>query len=836
MRAILEERPPTVPPRGGERPPRFPLWPLRLLLFVLVMGIGSLVVAVALLPAFGAANTVLERFERQLGLGDIDVQFPRFPERSTIYAADGSVLATIFFEENRKIVRLENVSKVALQAVLAIEDARFYERSAALDVRSILRAALANIRAGEVEQGGSTITQQLVKLQFVGTEQTFARKVREAAMAIRLQREYTQDELLELYLNKVYFANGVYGIGTASQFYFGKPARSLTLTEGALLAGLIRAPEDYNPLTKPDQALARRNLVIDEMAELGWITEAEAEAARDSPLGLQPDAGVTTKREERQPVFIRYLKAQILNNEDGEFDAFGATYQQRLETLFQGGLRIHTTLMRNWQRYARQAIDGVLNLPEDPQAGLVSLETRTGAIRAMVSGRGSLRDRLDVVWQGKRQTGSAFKPFTLVAAFEQGIPPSKVYDSRSPQVIPECAWYPSNPVHNADPFAGYGFIDLWRATQFSVNVVFAQLIRDVGPENVVEVAHRMGIDSPLDPFCALTLGSEEVSVLEMTSAISTLANDGIHCEPYAVERVVSRDGVLYKHDTKSSCRQVIDPDIAHLVTAMMERVIQGGTGWRANIGRPAAGKTGTAQDYTNAWFVGYVPQITTGVWMGYARGQIPMDNVHGQRVFGGTFAAPIWHDFMIRAVEGLPVEDFPPAPPISVQTAIVPNVVGQTKADAADILIEALFTPLFKDVASVEPVGTVVGQSPAGGSRVPLGSLVTVLVSNGKPPTAWVPNVIGLSQADAEALLAERGLVASVDTREVSDPSLEGVVIDQSPPPRTRVEEGTTVRITVGAFVPPPPTPTPTPTPSPTPSPTTPPTTPPPTPPGDELP
>ncbi len=785
------------PARDAPRPVLAPLVPVLLVLAMLVM--AGLVAAV-LLPLVGAAGLGVNAFRERLdaaGLGK--VRIPRFPERSVIYARDGSVLATVFLDENRRIVRLEEVSKVARDAVIAIEDHGFYEHGA-LNFTSLIRAALANLAAGEITQGGSTITQQLVKNAIIGdTSQTFARKFQEAALAIRVERRYTKDEILEMYLNDVYFGNGAYGIGTAAETYFRKPARKLTLAEGALLAALIRAPGAYDPITNPEAALARRNLVIDRMVQYGFVSAAKGERAKARPLGLAPDAGPPEQRVE--PFFVTYIRSQILDDPAGEFEALGATRKQRVHTLYQGGLRIYTTLDPDWQRYAQQAVLTKLDPRRGPDASLVSVDAKTGAIRAMLSGKAYERDQLDLVWQGRRQVGSAFKPFTLVAAFEQGFPPGKVYSSASPNCkIP--GWISQTGcVSNAEGSSAGSFVDLWRATEDSINVVFAQLAVDVGPEHIVDVAHRMGVTAPLDPVPSITLGVEEVSTLDMASAYATLANDGIHCEPFAVARILEpKEGggyrPIYRHEP--DCQQVIEPDIAHLVTAMLQRVVCCGTGTVADdgMGRPVAGKTGTAQDYTNVYFAGYTPQVATAVWVGFPSGQIPMNTYYGTSVFGGTLAAPIWNAFMVRATAGMPVERFepPPRPP----TGKVPDVVGLRSQAAQQVLVEADFTPVVEKVDSIEPVNTVLAQTPAAGTTLPLGSAVTLQVSNGKGEPVTVPRVVGMGKVRAVQTLEAAGLVAAVVFVEVDDPDLVGRVVAQVPIGNKVVSAGSTVTISVG--------------------------------------
>ena len=395
-----------------------------------------------------------------------------------------------------------------------------------------------------------------------------------------------------------------------------------------------------------------------------------------------------------------------------------------------------------------------------------------------------------------RQAGSAFKPFTLVAAFREGIPPGRVYSSKSPITIPACDnWR----IQNAEPGTG-GLVDLWTATQDSINVVFAQLARDVGPINIVRAAHDMGITSPLPAVCSLTLGTGSVSPLEMSDGFATLGNNGVHCPPYSVENIIGPYGkTIYQHVAQLSCRQAISADIAHLVTAMLQRVVCCGTGFRANIGRPQAGKTGTNTLYRDAWFVGYVPQYSTAVWMGYPQGEISMYGVEGfAEMFGGDIPAEIWHDFMSEVVQGLPATSFPAAP--QQRSGTVPKVVGLTEAQAMQLLQQSNFTGIPVSVSSSQPQGTVVGQSPSPGTHGVLGSPVRIMVSTGHATQTVVPSVIGLTQARAESVLSNAGYGVNVVDVPTSDKRANGRVIYQSPKGGERRDKGSTVSIAVGQY------------------------------------
>jgi penicillin-binding protein 1A len=784
--------------------------PLVPFVLVLVLAGSAALLALSLLPFFGAAGAGVNAFRERLDAAGVGrVRIPDFPETSTIYAADGTVLAEIFLDENRRYVKIHKIAQVAQDAVIAIEDDSFYEHGA-LNFPSLIRAAIANLVAGEIEQGGSTLTQQLVKNTLIDSpEQTFARKFQEAALAIRLERKKTKKEILELYMNEAYYGNGAYGIDKAAEAYFHTRSSKLSLRQAALLAGMIRAPGAYDPVTNPEAATARRNLVLDRMAELGWADPEKVAKAKASELGIANDVGVFKQKVE--PFFVHYIRNLILENEDGEFDAFGTTHKQRVHTLYQGGLEIHTSLDPDWQDYAREAI---LDSPyiddarNSPDASLVSVRASDGAIKAMLSGKNYERDQLDLVWQGTRQTGSAFKPFTLVAAFENDFPQGKVYSSASPQCGLDGWISEDGCVSNAEGGGDAGYMDLWSATQNSVNVVFAQLALDVGPEAIVDAAHRMGITVGLDAVPAITLGVEEVSTMDMASAYATLANDGVRCDAWAVRKVEfagvpktapKGQRVLYQHESR--CKQVIEPEIAHLVTAMLQRVVSSGTGRAAILpGRPVAGKTGTAQDYTNVYFAGYTPQVSTAVWVGFTEGQRPMDSYYGTSVFGGTVAAPIWQDFMERAMQGFPVQGFEAPPP--PESGRVPDVVGLKLEGAEESLAEANFTPIVEREVSFEPRGTVLTQAPGGGTRARLGSAVNLTVSDGRGEPVVVPRVMGMSEARAIRALAELDLFAAVELVPVNEADLDGIVIDQLPigDGSKLVDPGSTVTLFVGVF------------------------------------
>ncbi len=625
---------------------------------VVVVAIAAVLVAAGLVPVLIAvARSVDAVNHRVFSKIDQPLRIPPMPERSTIYAGDGSVLQRIDLNYNRHVVPLTKIAKVGRLAVLAVEDHNFYQHGA-IDPEAILRAAITNLMSGRIVEGGSTIAQQLVKDTVVGDERTFSRKLHEAADAVRLENTYTKKQILAMYLNEIYLGNGTYGMAAASEFYFGRHVGRIDLRQAALLAGMIKAPEFYDPLTHPRRATHRRNHVLERMHLLGWITDAEFEHARNASLGLS-NAMRHDVSSQPDSYWTQYVVNQFLQNPE-----LGKTVRQRARLLFQGGVSVYTSLEPDLQRRAEAVLEQRMSGPGMPQSALVTIDPHTGRIEAMAVGNQPYGPRnqynLAVDPGGGRTAGSAFKVFTLVAALEEGISPNKVYNGNSPKTIPNCGGGETWTLQNAEP--GGGSFPLWLATADSVNTVFAQVIDEVGPQKVAEVAHRMGITNELTPVCPLTLGTSPVSPLQMASGYATLANHGVHCDPIAITRVVDRDGhTIFR--AKPTCQRTIPASVADEATAMLENVIKMGTGTAANIGRPAAGKTGTGQDYQDAWFCGFVPQLTTCVWVGYARAEVPMPNVPGYGTgFGGTLAAPIWHDFMLYAMQGRRVMGFRPPP------------------------------------------------------------------------------------------------------------------------------------------------------------------------------
>ena len=574
-------------------------------------------------------------------------------QNSFVYAADGSLLGAIPAERNRQPIRLSRMSRWIPQAVVAIEDRRFYEHGG-LDPTGIARAVWVNIQARELVQGGSTITQQLVRNLYISRERTLRRKLKEACLAIKLNEKWSKRQILTTYLNQVYFGSLAYGVEAAAQTYFSKPARSLTLPDAALIAGLIKAPSAYDPFTAPAEALARRTEVLDAMLRMRGITQAQRDWAVHRPLGLHPGRLYTTIRE---PYFFGYVRDQLIA-------AYGA------ETVRSGGLKVYTTIVPRYQRLAEQAIRSILNERKDPAAAIVSIQPSTGAIRAMAAViPGQRNNQFNLLSQARRQPGSTFKTFVLAAAVHLGIDPMTNYYVSAP--------FTYRPVANGNCDDGswwcvktydstyVGWTSIERATLRSDNTVYAQLTLDVTPGRVAAMAKSLGVATPLAVHGtyvpALGLGSVAVSPLDMAAGYATIAAGGVRTQPSAIREVVLANGTVDTHENwgHSKRTRVLSDGEAAVVTKILEENVQYGTGTRAGIGRSAAGKTGTTTDNADAWFVGYVPQLDTAVWVGYPGGEVPMQDVHGIAVSGGSFPAEIWKAYMEQALAKTPVVDFP---------------------------------------------------------------------------------------------------------------------------------------------------------------------------------
>ena len=620
-------------------------------------------VAVPLLGVLGVLGTLYYVY--------LHLELPTAPpplQTTYVYDSRGNLLTTLHASVNRTIVPFDEISKNLRDAVIAAEDQNFYSNPG-FDPIGIMRAAWNDLVAHEVVQGGSTITQQLVKTVYAGhyvkdpetgqtsyqiPPRTFGQKVREVLLAIKLNQTYSKDEILAQYLNTIYFGHGAYGAQAAAKTYFGVDAKDLTLAQSATLAGVIRSPSLFDPINNPIDAKIRRNYVLDRMAQLGYLTHRRAAHLQKKDVKTVGESS-TQRFPPKLGYFLDYTRRELIKRW-GEARVYG------------GGLRVTTSLNPTWQRAAEEAVANRLSTPGDPAAALVAIDTATGEVRAMYGGANFNASQVNLALSGAkgyggtgRQSGSAFKPFTLAAAMEDRVSLSSRWYGPGHITIPDPRCYTNGgpwSLSNASDSEA-GVFTLLQATEHSVNTVFAQLVTKVGPDAVVDIAHRMGIRSHLEAVCSITLGTQSVNALEMTNGYATLAAQGVRhwATPFA-EITDAAGQELYGGAGKG--KRVLEANDANLVTYALRYVISGGTGYRAGIDRPAAGKTGTAQDYVDAWFCGYVPQLATCVWVGYPQGEIPLTGVEGySAVFGGTLPALIWHDFMTAATQNMPVKDFP---------------------------------------------------------------------------------------------------------------------------------------------------------------------------------
>jgi penicillin-binding protein 1A len=592
-----------------------------------------------------------------------DLKSVNVGQNSFVYAADGSLLGSIPAEKNREPVELEQMSRWVAEATVAIEDRRFWSHGA-LDYPGIVRALFANVRAGHVVQGGSTITQQLARNLYIKKpSQTFGRKATEACLAIKLARRKSKTWILREYINQVFYGNRAYGIEAAAQTYFSKRAKHLTLSEAALLAGLPQAPSVFDPFERPQQAIARRDDVLRAMLANGYITATQyADALEDRELHLKAGRLYTRIRE---PYFFSYVREELQK-------------QYGSNTVRSGGLKVYTTIDPRLQRFALEAIKRTLPYSSDPAAAVVAINPHNGAIRAMTEASpGNPKNQVNFASSARRQPGSTFKTIVLTTAIAQGISPSTTYlsapfkydptDTGSCDSDPPTAWCPETYDHS---YVGPTSIE--SATLRSDNSVFARLTLDVGPENIAAMARRLGVRTDLRSkegayVPSMGLGSRVVTPMDLASAYSTLAAGGIYAKPMAIRRVILSGGEV---DTEAGWgvaqrKRVILDWVAAEVVRILEANMTGGTGTGAYFGKLSAGKTGTTDDYADAWFSGFTPALAATVWIGYPKGEIPMRSVHGISVSGPTFPATIWNLFMRRAVYFAPFPKAFPTPKTS---------------------------------------------------------------------------------------------------------------------------------------------------------------------------
>jgi penicillin-binding protein 1A len=559
-------------------------------------------------------------------------------QNSFVYAKDGSLLGSIPAERNREPVTTAQMSRWLPKATVAIEDRRFWQHGA-VDYVGIARAAWKDVTAGKVLQGGSTITQQLVRNLYTGQERTFNRKIKEACLSIKLAQKEPKPWILNQYLNTVYYGNHAYGVEAAAQTYFSKHASQLTLLQAALLAGLPQAPSDYDPYHNPQASLDRRDEVLRAMLKNGDITLAQYDAAvRSNTLDLKAGRIYTRIK---QPYFFSYV-----------IDALD--HQYGANTVRQGGLKVYTTIDPRLQRLANKAIRDILPYKTDPAAAIVSVEPGTGAIRAMTAVVRKAGNQFNLAAQSARQPGSTFKTFVLASAIERGIDPDSTYYTSAPFTCSLGPWCQTPwSVHTYDN-SYRGSMSITRGTLASDNTIYAQLTLDVGPRYVWQMAHRLGVHmSPDTPVASIGLGTLSVSPLDMAAAYATFPAMGIYAKPMAITKVILPGG----HEDKDSgwgkpqTKRALSEAVAWKVTDVLRQNALYGTGAGSGDGlHPNAGKTGTTDNHADAWFDGYTRQLSTVVWMGYPTGEIPMTNVHGVSVAGATFPVPIWHEYMSAAL------------------------------------------------------------------------------------------------------------------------------------------------------------------------------------------
>ena len=665
------------------------------------------VFAVAILGAVGLTLGAIGTYQALAGRTPEldDYRSTELAQTSVVYDARGNVVDELYGVQNRFVVGLEEVDPTLRQAVVAIEDHRYYAHRG-LDFEAIGRAAWQNVQSLSIQEGGSTLTQQLVKNTYIAKEQrfipSFERKFIEASLAWQYEKENDKREILEQYLNTVYFGANAYGAQAAANTYFNKDAADLTLSESALLAGIIQLPGVYDPFLDPESAEERRNVVLDRMLEYGSITEAEHRRAVKADVVLSRGR---VEYENDNEYFLDAVRKELAR-EYGD------------DTVYEGGLEIHTTLDPELQEMANTAVDSIVS-PEagDPSAALVSVEPGTGAVRAMVGGSDFQQVQFNLATQAHRQAGSSFKPFVYAEAIEQGISPETHYVSEDLSI--DMGLYEDDyQVSNYD-FIERGPISLEKAMADSDNTVFVQLALDLGLEDVVEEAHELGITSEVEAVPSTAIGGlgRGVTPLEMSSAYSTFANAGTHMEPYLVQKVTrEEDGEeVTEQEHRLTGKEVLSRDEAAVITESLRAVVERGTAsyyhdLEAEIGRPAAGKTGTTNNFVDAWFIGFIPQLTTSVWVGYPEERTPMVNINGlPEINGENYPLDIWSAYMQDAAPRYPVQEFDvPSPFMNLEVktdgraVVEPAPPEETTGESTDGSTEGTTPettggPLFED-------------------------------------------------------------------------------------------------------------------------------------------
>jgi penicillin-binding protein 1A len=736
-------------------------------------------------------------------------------------------LAVLRGQQSRVVVSSNRIAPMMKLATVAVEDRRFYEHRA-VDVRGIVRAVYADVTNKQLVQGGSTITQQFVKNAYLQNQRSIGRKLKEAALAWQLEQRWTKDRILTAYLNTIYYGNGAYGVQQAAQAYFHHGAQKLTLAEAALLAGIPSDPSRWDPVIHPRFAKARRAVVLHDLYAQRYITWKQYVAAKTSPLPKPEDVGLPGDEGPAQ-YFTNYVKQQLI-------DKYGSA------RVFGGGLRVHTTIDLGLQTIAKNAIKSVLTDPNGPSAALVAIDPKNGKVLAMVGGRNYRASQFNLAVQGERQPGSSFKPFVLATALEDGISPQTTFVSRPTTILAGGRLWT---VHNFED-SYLGPITLDTATTESDNSVYAQLTRLVGPAAIKRTAQNLGITSPLKAYYAMGLGAEAVNPLEMARAYSAFANGGFRIDgerfgntPRAITLVESSKGKVVDDNAVKPIRKLKDPNTAAIVDQLLTHVIQSGTGKKAKLddGRPQAGKTGTTENYGDAWFVGYTPNFVAAVWVGYPNKLVSMSTQYrGGPVEGGTFPALIWKAFAEKALpylhkpaESFPTPLYPYASPVKVtprngemeldngychisntiylfsgknvaRTAkckpnevFVPHLIGSTIEEAKQRLEAQPLTPTYayKPAQPLQRLDVVVGQYP---NRGTLSSYDEVTLVLPRALHGVVPRLVGMPLGRAQTVLARRKLGVAVSYGK----GRPGRVVSQRPPGGVAGGPDVVVRVVVG--------------------------------------
>jgi len=747
-----------------------------------------------------------------------------------IYDSTGNrELAVLRGSEARTLVEYDQIHPMMRHAIVAIEDRRYWEHRG-VDIRGIGRALWSDIRQKQVVEGGSTITQQFVKNALLQDERTIGRKVREAALAWQLSQRWSKQRILEAYLNTIYFGNGAYGVQQAARTYFGHGVSRMTIAEAALLAGIPANPTRYDPVTNPRQAKARRLLVLQAMYAEGKITLPQLDQADATPLP-DPEKVRLPGTEGPAQHFVNYVKQQLV-------DQYGSS------RVFGGGLRVTTTIDLELQALARDAISKWLTDPNGPSAALVAIDPTDGAVKAMVGGNNYRKSQFNLAVQSERQPGSAFKPFVLAEALRQGISPATQFESVRQEIdLGDRYWVVSNYENGY-----FGSVDIERATIESDNAVYAQLTELVGSNRVARMARRLGIQSELDGVYSIGLGSEEVNPLELARAYASFATGGRRIDtslkranqPRAIVEVRDEEDEPLLVNRPQGTR-VLSPGQAAFVSSLLQRVVVEGTGVRAQLDdRPVAGKTGTTENYGDAWFVGYTPQLVVAVWVGYPTTLQPMlSEFNGEPVTGGSYPALIWKTFAEKALEqmGAEPESFPEPPALYTVPKVVarrttesgerllldngecpnrrevvffdgtgptsaancrddevqvPDVRGLLLAEAEARLDAQPLTPelVLRPAEPLEPAGVVVGQRPRRGYASPFDRVILIVT---KPLHGVIPNLVGRSLDDARVRLERLELEPEIRWAK----GAAGIVLEQRPRPGLAAAPGIKIRLVV---------------------------------------